>query len=132
MKRVSPSAKAATTERTGTRSGDLGRVDCHAAKRAGAHRHGVFRHGNLRAEGLKKLHDRPVPLAGVCMKPRQRDAPAQSARAEPEGAVRPVAFDFGGAGASQPLEPLDGESAPSSLRVILAPKSASTSSVMSM
>ena len=92
--------------------GDLGRVDCHAAKRAGAHRHGVFRHGNLRAEGLKKLHDRPVPLAGVCTKPRQRDAPAQSARAEPEGAVRPVAFDFGGAGASQPLEPLDGEPAP--------------------
>ena len=70
--------------------GDLGRVDCHAAKRAGAHRHGVFRHGNLRAEGLKKLHDRPVPLAGVCTKPRQRDAPAQSARAEPEGAVRPA------------------------------------------
>ena len=92
--------------------GDLGRVDRHAAKRAGAHRHGVLRHGNLRAEGLKKLRDRPVPLAGVRTKPRQRDAPAQSARAEPEGAVRPVAFYFGGAGASQPLEPLDGEPAP--------------------
>lgn len=86
---------------------NLGRIDRHAVQRAGADRHGVLRQGHVGAEGLENVRDGAVPLAGVRAQARERDAPAERARAEPEGGVRPVAFDGGGAGTRKARPALD-------------------------
>ena len=101
--------------------GDLGRVSCHAAKRP-EHRHGVFRQGNLPRRKACESSRPPGPLAGVCTKPVGVTPLPQSARAEPEGAVRPVAFNSAAPGLLSRSSPSTWSVRPSSLRVILAPK----------
>lgn len=132
MKRVSPSAKAATTERTGTRSGIWGALTVMPRSAPGRT---VTASSVMETSAPKASRSfttarspwRESARSPVSVTPLPR-APAQSQKAlfdqSPSTSAAP--------GLLSRSSPSTVNLRPSSLRVILAPKSASTSSVMSM